>query len=177
MSTYHKFPHHGQHRNSCWGFFGTLAESMPRGKTKKNFSEHKYFIILTIFWYQIHATVAPVLTSPTGLYHAKQMRHPTTEKDQYNQAMVVLKNLADTISSLAAPAFNEKIQLFKDIHTLIKEDKPVQLMVIDASSAKDAITPSSTIDQDPVIDSSSAEDVITTSSEAVLSPTMESKVI
>lgn len=97
---------------------------------------------------QIHATVAPVLTSPTRLYHAKQMRHPTTEKDQYNQAMVVLKNLADTISSLAAP---------------------VQLMVIDASSAKDAITPSSTIDQDPVIDSSSAEDVITTSSEAVLS--------
>lgn len=42
-------------------------------------------------------------------------------------------------------------------------------MVIDASSAKDAITPSSTIDQDPVIDSSSAKDVITTSSEAVLS--------
>ncbi len=91
--------------------------------------------------------------------------------------MVVLKNLADTISSLAAPAFNEKIQLFKDIHTLIKEDKPVQLMVIDGSSAKDAITPSSTIDQDPVIDASSAEDVITTGSDAVLSPTMEIKVI
>lgn len=66
--------------------------------------------------------------------------------------MFVLKNLADTISLLAAPAFNEKIHLFKDIHTLIKEDKLVQFMVIDGSSAKDAITPSSTVDQDPVID-------------------------
>jgi hypothetical protein len=110
------------------------------------------------------------------LYHTKNTRNPATEKNQYNQAMAVFKNLADTSSSLAAPAFNDKIQLFKNIHTLIKGDKPVQLIQIDASSAEDVIAPSSTIEQDPVSDLSSSSERRSSVS-GVLSPTTESKVI
>ena len=58
----------------------------------------------------------------------KKVRLPRTERDQYNLATNLFRKMAETITSLTIPDFQEKMRLFHDIHALIKADKPIQLV-------------------------------------------------
>lgn len=76
------------------------------------------------------------MTSPTGLHRTKQAVQPTTDKDQFNEAMTFFKKIADTISLLSKPDFIQKMNFFLEIHSLIKNDKPLQIMKTNDASAK-----------------------------------------
>lgn len=68
------------------------------------------------------------MSSPTGIHKKKKARLPRTERDQYNLTTNLFRKLAETISSMTIPDFQEKMRLFHDIHALIKADKPIQLV-------------------------------------------------
>jgi hypothetical protein len=72
--------------------------------------------------------VSANISSPTGVHKTKKPRLPRTERDQYNLASNLFRKMAETISSLTIPDFQEKMRLFHDIHALIKADKPIQLV-------------------------------------------------
>ncbi|KAI9553834.1 hypothetical protein GHT06_019103 [Daphnia sinensis] len=93
--------------------------------------------------------VEAVVTSPTGLHPTKHKDNPTTEKDQFNEAMIFFRKLAETMSVLSSPDFNHKMHLFREIHSLIKKDKPVQIMQNAIPSAV-SIIPSPTFGGDSV---------------------------
>jgi hypothetical protein len=42
-------------------------------------------------------------------------------------ALSLFKKMADTLSGLAYSDFQEKLQLFLDVHDLIKKDQPIRL--------------------------------------------------
>lgn len=56
----------------------------------------------------------------------KVRKGPVTTREQYNMALSLFKKMADTLSGLAYSDFQEKLQLFLDIHDLIKKDQPIR---------------------------------------------------
>ncbi|KAK4004358.1 hypothetical protein OUZ56_006095 [Daphnia magna] len=80
--------------------------------------------------------VPTVVTAPTGLHRTKQAVHPNTDKDQFNEAMTFFKKLIDTMSVLPKPNFIQKMNFFQEIHSLIKNDKPLQIMRTNDASAE-----------------------------------------
>lgn len=65
---------------------------------------------------------------PTAVVKNKKKRLPVTEKEQYNLAFTLFKKMAETLSGLTASDFQDKLQLFFDIHDLIKKEKPIRLI-------------------------------------------------
>jgi hypothetical protein len=55
----------------------------------------------------------------------KTLRLPQMERDQYNLSTNLFRKLAETISSLTIPDFQEKMKHFHHIHNMIKADKPI----------------------------------------------------
>lgn len=67
------------------------------------------------------------ISPPTAVVKAKRIRRPVTAREQYNLALSLFKKMAETLSGLTASDFQDKLQLFLDIHDLINKDKPVRL--------------------------------------------------
>lgn len=86
--------------------------------------------------FQNDVIVPTVVTAPTGLHRTKQAVHPNTDKDQFNEAMTFFKKLGDTMSVLPKPNFIQKMNFFQEIHSLIKNDKPQQIMRTNDASAE-----------------------------------------
>lgn len=57
----------------------------------------------------------------------KVRKGPVTAREQYNMALSLFKKMAETLSGLAYSNFQEKLQLFLDVHDLIKKDQPIRL--------------------------------------------------
>lgn len=71
---------------------------------------------------------------------------PKTEREQYNMASDLFKKLANTLSILSEPDFQDKLQLFINIHDLVKMNKPVRLVHQANDAQSNNLASSSTVD-------------------------------
>lgn len=63
------------------------------------------------------------------MHKKENARKPVTEREQFNTATLLFRKIAETISMLTEAKFSEKIRLFVDIHTLIRADQPIELLL------------------------------------------------
>ena len=73
-------------------------------------------IIWNRYYIQDDASVDKNTVAPTTMAKKTKRKHPVTVREQYNLAFTLFKAMAVTLSGLTAAQFQEKLELFLEIH-------------------------------------------------------------
>ena len=73
-------------------------------------------IIWNRYYIQDDASVDKNTVAPTTMAKETKKKRPVTVREQYNLAFTLFKAMAVTLSGLTAAQFQEKLELFLEIH-------------------------------------------------------------